>query len=118
MLFKEREFYKIINNKDLLKLVSCRSKIGINSITKCIKDANNLWKIESIDDNDLISNRESICCAQWDSYQCRNNLAKNVCNNEENEVMVKLTKKAIIMNEKTLCSEYKYDNNKCHSSLF
>jgi hypothetical protein len=113
ILFIEIESYAI-ENSVLMKLVSCRSKIGINSLTKCIKESNHVWNIENIDDNDLISNRESVCCAQWDSYDCRINLAKSKCNNEEVNAMTQHMDRVVIMNERTLCSDYKYLNNKCH----
>jgi len=70
--------------------------------------------VENINDNDLISNRGSVCCAQWDSFDCRINLAKSKCDNQEVRAMTQHMDRVIIMNEKTLCSDYKYVNNKCH----
>jgi hypothetical protein len=116
ILFIEIKSYEI-ENSVLLRLVSCRSKIGINSITKCIKESNHVWNVENIDDNDLVSNRESICCAQWDSYDCRINLAKSKCDDQEVKAMTQHMDRVIIMNEKTLCYDYKYVNNKCHQNF-
>jgi hypothetical protein len=116
ILFIEIESYAI-EYSVLMKLVSCRSKIGINSIKKCIEESNHVWNIQTIDDNDLIIYREYVCCAQWDSYDCRINLAKSKCDKEEVNAMTQHMDRVVIMNERTLCSDYKYLNNKCHQSF-
>ena len=102
-----------LDNISLQRIVSCRRKIGSVRLQNCTEGSIKTWNLEKGNSVQLILNRESVCCAQWQSHDCRLGLAQDLCDRKEYEVMSYRMEKIRVMNQRTICGDYKYHEYNC-----
>ena len=106
---------EFLDNKRIQRLLSCRRKIGASRLQNCTNSANIAWGLDDTDIVQLILNRQSICCAQWQTHDCKLALAEEYCDRQEFDTMVYRMEKIRIMNQRTICADYKYHQFQCRT---